>query len=71
MEKYYLANQTKNLYFTLLGDCFAHSEENHSDDAKIVTFGKEIVEKLNKKYGSNIFNFVSRRRKYNKVKVLG
>ena len=66
LEKYYLANQTKNLYFTLLGDCFAHSEENHSDDAKIVTFGKEIVEKLNKKYGSNIFNFVSRRRKYNK-----
>ncbi|MDD2377898.1 MAG: glucoamylase family protein [Bacilli bacterium] len=65
LEKYYLINRTKNLYFTLLGDTFENKEEEHENDSKIVSFGVSEVERLNQKYGKNIFNFIYRRRKYN------
>ncbi len=65
LEQYYLINKTKNIYFTLLGDTFENNEEHHKNDEKIVQGGLEVVERLNKKYGKNIFNFVYRRRKYN------
>lgn len=65
LEKYYMFNKSKNLYFTLLADCSTHDQENHVNDPRIVSYGCELVEKLNKKYGDDIFNFVYRRRKYN------
>ncbi|MDD4282180.1 MAG: glucoamylase family protein [Bacilli bacterium] len=65
LEKYYLVNKTKNLYFTLLGDCFENKYENHENDPKIVAFGYKRVKELNDKYGADTFNFIYRRRKYN------
>ncbi|MDD4547421.1 MAG: glucoamylase family protein [Bacilli bacterium] len=66
LEKYYLINKSKNLYFTLLADAFENSEENHKSDPDIISSGVAEAERLNKLYGKNIFNFVYRRRKYNK-----
>ncbi|MDD2435526.1 MAG: glucoamylase family protein, partial [Bacilli bacterium] len=65
LEQYYLINKTKNIYFTLLADAFENSEEYHKQDDEIIKGGLAEVERLNKIYGENIFNFVYRRRNYN------
>ena len=65
LEQYYLINKTENLYFTLLADGFENKEEYHEKDPEIIQGGLEVVEKLNKKYGDNIFHFIYRKRKYN------
>lgn len=48
LEVYYLANQSRNLYFTLLGDCSASNTKEESEDINIINEGKKICEKLNK-----------------------
>jgi hypothetical protein len=63
MEIYYLANKSKNLYFTLLGDCKTSNLENEKKDYEIIQEGCKCVEELNDKY-SNIFNFVYRKREW-------
>ena len=65
LEIYYLANKSRNLYFTLLGDCTTSSREIEEFDDEIVKAGKEKIEELNKKYEDNIFNFIYRNRLWN------
>ena len=65
LEVYYLANKSENIYFTLLGDCSTSSKEKEKYDEEIIKAGKEKIEKLNKKYGENIFNFIYRKRLWN------
>lgn len=68
LEVYYLANKSKNLYFTILGDCTTSKEQIQDIDEQIISVGKEEIEKLNKKYstdGVQIFNFLYRKRVWN------
>ena len=68
MEVYYLANQSENLYFTLLGDCISSSKEEEQIDKEIIKLGRIFLEQLNKKYPNNncnIFNFIYRQRRWN------
>ena len=62
LEVYYLANKSKNLYFTLLGDVTTSSKEKEDFDEEIISKGIEEVQNLNEKYKANIFNFVYRKR---------
>ena len=63
LEVYYLANKSKNIYFTLLGDPSSEKEENLDKDEEIIIRGKEIIKELNEKYG-NIFGFIYRKREW-------
>ncbi len=70
LEVYYLANKSENLYFALLGDCTASSNEYENFDDEIIKTGLEEVEKLNNKYKQNLedfpkFHFLYRRRTWN------
>ena len=65
LEVYYLANKSKNIYFTLLGDCSQSDKREEDFDEEIIQEGKEQVEKLNKKYNEKIFNFIYRKRVWN------
>lgn len=68
LEVFYLANQSKNLYFTLLGDCTTSSKEEEKFDKEIIQTGKELVEELNQKYPDeqySKFNFIYRKRTWN------
>lgn len=65
LEMFYLSNKTKNLYFTLLGDCAEHNEKTSSDEQEIVEAGQLRANELNKKYGKKMFFFVYRRRVFN------
>jgi len=64
LEIYYLSNNTENLYFTLLGDCFSSDKKYEEKDKEIVRAGLEKSRELNKKYGSEIFYFIYRNRFY-------
>ena len=67
VEVYYLANKSKNLYFTILGDCLQSNKEEEKFDEEIIEEGYVQVQKLNKKYtssGQQIFNFVYRKRRW-------
>lgn len=78
LEVYYLSNinrasdgqrlesRQQNLYYTLIGDAAASSCEEMPCDDEVVQAGLAKVKELNAKYGSNIFNFVYRRRAWNK-----
>lgn len=63
METYYLANKSKNLYFTLLGDCKQSKNQEEKEDDEIENAGIELTKKLNEKYG-NIFFFTYRHREW-------
>jgi len=68
LERYYFANKTKNLYFTLLGDCTQSKMQEDKTDKELIQEGKNQVEKLNKKYPNEefpIFNFLYRKREWN------
>ncbi len=68
LEVFYLANKSKNLYFTLLGDCTLSSKEEEEYDKEIINEGKIIIDKLNNKYPDNTFskfNFIYRKRTWN------
>lgn len=65
LESYYLANKSDNLYFTLLGDCSASNQQEENFDKEIMEYGKARADKLNHKYGKDIFYFVYRKRLYN------
>ena len=64
LEVYYIANKSKNLYFTLLGDCSSGNKEIEEFDEEVIREGIEQSKRLNEKYG-NIFNFVYRKRIWN------
>lgn len=65
LEIYYLGNKMDGLYFCLLGDASEEKEEFVPHDEEIINTGLEEIEKLNKKYNTNIFNFIYRKRVFN------
>ena len=65
LEMYYLANQTNNLYFSLLCDCFQNDELESKEDKVLVDYGRKKCSELNNKYGKELFYFVYRKRVYN------
>lgn len=65
LEIYYLGNKIENLYFALLGDASETAKEKMEYDEEIIKTGIEETEKLNKKYGKEIFFFLYRKRVYN------
>lgn len=62
LEKYYLANKSSNLYFTLLGDCSESLTKTTSYDDEIAMYGIKVSNRLNDKYKEKIFSFVYRKR---------
>ena len=69
LEVYYIANKSKNIYFTLLGDCSESNKREETADNEVIETGIELTEKLNKKYSEEnkfpIFNFIYRKREWN------
>ena len=68
LEVYYIANQTDNLYFALLGDCSSGEKEKMPFDNEVVEAGLLETKKLNEKYpDSNFpkFHFLYRKRTWN------
>lgn len=65
LEVYYLANKSENIYCTALGDCFESSKIKEDVDNDIIDTGLYEVDRLNKKYGMNLFNFIYRKRTWN------
>ena len=66
IEIYYLANEDKNIFFTLLGDCTTSVKEVEKSDEDVINTGIQETKRLNEKYKvSNKFNFVYRKRKWN------
>ena len=70
LEVFYLANQSDNIYFSLLGDCSESDKREEESDIEVIEEGKKIVELLNDKYGKQkdkmpIFSFIYRKRAWN------
>ena len=68
LEVYYLANESENIYFALLGDCTSSSRENESFDNEVQEEGIRCANELNAKYpkeGFKRFQFVYRKRVWN------
>lgn len=66
LESFYIINKSDNLYFTLLGDVKTSNEKVMPYDEEISIYGEEYAKKLNKKYKTDIFYFIYRRRVWNK-----
>ena len=49
LEVYYIANKSKNLYFTLLGDCSSGNKEIEEFDEEVIREGIEQSKRLNEK----------------------
>lgn len=64
LEANYLLSPKENVFFTLLGDATSYNNENYPLDQEIIEEGLKCCEALNKKYKSQIFHFVYRKRKY-------
>ena len=69
LEVYYIANQSDNLYFTLLGDCSESSIKEETFDNEVIETGMTLAESLNEKYAKEnefpIFHFIYRKREWN------
>ena len=69
LEVYYIANESDNLYFTLLGDCSESSMKEEKNDNEVIETGMQLVENLNGKYSKEndfpIFHFIYRKREWN------
>ena len=68
LEVFYLANKSKNIYFTLLGDCTTSKNKKEPYDNEIIENAEITLKQLNEKYqqeGLPIFNFVYRNRQWN------
>lgn len=70
LEVFYLANQSKNIYFALLGDCSESQKREEEHDIEVIKEGEELVKKLNEKYQKHqekmpIFSFIYRKREWN------
>ena len=65
LEVYYLANESERLFFALLGDVSEVDKEIMDYDDAIIKTGQAEAERLNKKYGKEIFYFLYRRRIFN------
>ena len=70
LEVFYLANQSDNIYFTLLGDCSESDKREEETDYEVIQEGEKLVKELNDKYEQNqgkmpIFHFIYRKRVWN------
>lgn len=67
MEVYYLANQSSNLYFALLGDFSDCDKEHKEGEDGIVQKALKTISDMNTKYARNVpvFYYIQRKRKYN------
>ncbi len=65
LETYYLSNLGKNIQFTLLADGKENKTEEYELDAEINQAGLKECQRLNEKYGRDVFFFIHRRRFYN------
>ncbi len=70
LEIFYLANQSDNIYFTLLGDCSESDKRQEEFDTEVMQEGERIVELFNQKYKQAenkmpIFSFIYRKRVWN------
>ncbi|MDD2234651.1 MAG: glucoamylase family protein [Desulfitobacteriaceae bacterium] len=65
LEVYYLANQSSNLHFALLGDFTDADSREVSGDEEIIHAAKQGIELLNNKYGTGSFFFFHRHRLWN------
>ncbi len=70
LEVFYLANQSDNIYFTLLGDCAESDKREEETDTEVIQEGEKLVSILNDKYKKTqdkmpIFGFIFRKRIYN------
>lgn len=70
LEIFYLANQSDNIYFTLLGDCNESDKREEETDYEVIQEGEKLVKELNDKYKQNqdkmpIFGFIYRKRVWN------
>lgn len=65
IERYYLGNKKKNLYFALLGDASEVDTEKMPYDVEVSETGIKEAKRLNEKYGKEIFFFLYRKRVYN------
>lgn len=65
LEIYYLANQGEKLFFALLGDVSEVDQEVMPYDEVVMQVGQAEAERLNQKYGKEIFHFLYRRRIWN------
>ena len=65
LETFYIVNKSKNIYFTLLGDIKSSDKKTLPIDKEIMDYGAEYANKLNKKYKSDLFYFVYRKRIWN------
>ncbi|MDD4772794.1 MAG: glucoamylase family protein [Eubacteriales bacterium] len=65
LERYFLANQgaclNGNVGFGILGDLRDSSEETTNEDAQILSYAKERIDLLNKKYNGCFYLFVRSR----------
>ena len=69
LEVFYNANKSENLYFTLLGDCSSSKNEKEDFDDVVIETGINECKILNEKYKNDdykIFNFIYRKRSWNK-----
>ena len=65
LEVYYLANQSSNLHFALLGDFIDAKSAEESADEEIILAAKQGIRSLNEKYGDKCFYFFHRARLWN------
>ena len=65
LETFYVINKSDNLYFTLLGDIKSSDKEVMPFDKEVSKYGIDLAEKLNRKYGKELFYFVYRKRFWN------
>lgn len=73
LEIYYLANQSENIYFALLGDCSAGQNKEEAFDQEVMKEGLKQAKYLNEKYKNQSdvekpfpkFHFIYRKRYWN------
>ncbi|MFZ3372286.1 MAG: glucoamylase family protein [Desulfitobacteriaceae bacterium] len=65
LEVYYLANQSSNLHFALLGDFTDASSAEEPADEEIILAAQHGIRSLNEKYGEQCFYFFHRARLWN------
>ncbi|MDP2892007.1 MAG: glucoamylase family protein [Bacillota bacterium] len=72
VEVYYIANNSANLYFSLLGDFRDSSRETEEGEERIAPAALRAVEALNGKYAKDvpIFYYVHRKRRFNEKEGL-
>lgn len=66
LERFYLANRDKNLFFGILGDLAESDSPTNDGDDSIIQSAADSIRRLNEKYGGGFYMFI-RRRVYSKT----